>query len=284
MKYIRLRKTLLIITIVFMTLEVLALGTIGSAAVSAISGDKVVTEHIQGMSEEVFKTIVLPQMTRQLEQVRTAWTAYTETYDMDIMTNAKYLDMFLETSVRGIRSFGLTGDAFAFNSITGDYYLEYSTDITNKVNISNTPNDPQCQNKDGVSALIPYLMRETDILDSNYEVNLWEEPGLTFTQGKDFTAFKFGDYNREFVQKIMLPLPSVGKEQIVVVLGVKEKDIASALAPSVKTVENTSNTLREAISLLVVLTLLCMVGSVVIAVTENYILLRILCGGNRAGD
>lgn len=276
-KYSRLRKILLTAAIVVITLEALLLGTIAMSTTSALSAktDIVTTSH--EFDEAVLTDIVLPQMTRQLEQVRTAWMAYTETYGMELLTDADNLDMFLETSVRGIRAFGNEGDAFVFNSKTGEYYLEYSADINQHKLIFDAVNDANCANPTATREYIASLFWENDVLDNEYLINLWSEAGLSYSEASDLIAHPLGTANREFTQKIMLPLPSVGEQQIVVVLGVKEQDIVDSLADVVNTVENTGKVLDEAISTLLVLTLGCMFGSIVIASIANFVLIKVMC-------
>lgn len=276
----KLRKILLVAIIVVLLGEAVLLGVITTTADKTISVVNSIQNRLEDIPETNFESVILPQMTRQLQQVRVSWFQYTTEYKIDLLNNTENLNQFLEIIVGGIRSFGDTGDAFVFDNTTGEFYFDNSADIKNviesKMTIINASKDINCRNPVAVDKLATELMWETDIVGDKYLVNLWREPDLTYEESSDLEKYPIGLYKREFDQKIVLPMPGVGNKQIVVVLGVQEEDIIKPLVIVEEHIDRYIQKLDDDLALFLVMTIGCMIGSIVVVMFSNYIFLKLL--------
>ena len=100
--------------------------------------------------------------------------------------------------------------------------------------------------------------------------------GIKNNNLNDFYVYPFGSYNREFIEKIVLPYESIGIEgldiQLCVLITCQEQEIYSIYKNDVKTYNTALIQLNEQKQIINIIPVICMVLSLIIIVVALFVI------------
>lgn len=164
------------------------------------------------------------------------------------------------------KAFGPTGDPIVYDAFSGEIILDNSgnTKETKEVlqedgkrNLYLMYKHPMNLNPAQYKQVVDKLMWRKDSDGSSNITSLYSEPNiLDYSKVNDFGVYPLGQYNREFIEKIILPYESIGIEgqemQIGVAIGAQEQELASVYARTFKAMTESQNNLQDGITVGVV--------------------------------
>lgn len=175
------------------------------------------TEHQSILIDDTIKK----QQELTSNQIRQSLLNYISKNDMKLVNkdkewNKEELEEVLNVIVEPIKVFGNKGGITVFDSITGDVFLDTSPHNRKGKNIKDATTN---------AAEIKKLMEKRDTISEEGIVYTLDK-GMT--NPKDFAKFPLGKYNREFIEKIILPFESFGftkGKQLTILISANEEDI-----------------------------------------------------------
>ena len=161
-----------------------------------------------------------------------------------------------------------SGEVLMDNSSTNNLCKEILDSSQNK-NIKLYYKNPNNKNPEQYQRLVQQLLSRNDsqrlsgLTSLFYESNSLEDQLIN-----DFSVYQFGDYNREFIEKIVLPYESIGIEGLDMQLGVlvtsQEQDIYEVYKPSIKVYDKILSDLKKQKEIVHIVPIICMILSLII--------------------
>lgn len=159
------------------------------------------------------------------------------------------------------KAFGPTGDPIVYDAFSGEIIIDNSGNTKESPEVLQEDGrrnlklmylHPQALNRTQVKSVIDELMWRKDSDSSSKITSLYAEPQiLDPNKVNDFSVYPFGEYRREFIEKIILPYESIGIEgqemQIGVAIGAQEQEISSVYTRTVKAMQESQNNLQNSL-------------------------------------
>lgn len=184
--------------------------------------------------------VIRKQQRDDLYSIRESWAVYESSHDfseieegaMDKEEVTKLLELLLSSR----KQFGSSGGFIAFNSRTGDILID-TTPIGRTGNIFMDSKDPLNKNVVESAILINDVFRGYDSTTSTtHATYMFNEETSMGDDINNFEKYPLGEYDRLFVEKIILPYESLGfessNEQITVLSLASEQDVVRGLESS----------------------------------------------------
>jgi hypothetical protein len=267
---------MLLISIFLVSVQSVLIGFATTQATDLLTVKDKLVERNAGYYEAVLTKLMLPQVTRQLFQIREEWVAFTDVYSYKIIgedgIDEQNLKFFMDVAVRSTQAFGATGDPYVYDLNTGNYYMNPLKGSAS--NIRDAYRDPLCSNPTGVQEAVPDMLSHEDTLYNNYIVGLRSAGDLSYNDAYNLKEFPLGKYNREFTQRILLPLPNVGERQIVVAISIQEQDVVAFTNNLIAQNDNLLIGVESSAGKLSIVSLICLFFSLVLVIVTNIILVR----------
>jgi hypothetical protein len=274
-------------TIIFAMIQMVII-TLSVNYLIELNGSNIEKQKVmEGMTEQVFNESILDQTTIQLQGIREAWVSYSrinETITKSGNLNMRNVMSFLEIAVRPVKNFGVNGNLLVFESESGECIADYSAStIRSKLSgrkLKDLASTGSELNKAYFLDFCNDISLDHDILGRSFKINLLYENGLTYQDSYDFGKYPLGHYNREFIQKIILPVPNISTNRIIILAGVREEAI-KYLNKEIDKVAIENNSELSLNSKMVLMSIFCILLSLLLGITVNYILLRSkFCGSS----
>lgn len=186
--------------------------------------------------------IIRKQQREDLYSIRESWALYESNHDFSEIKNGimdkDEVTRLLNLLLSSRKQFGPNGGFIAFNSKTGEILID-TTPIGRTGNIFLDSKDPLNKNVTETNIVVNSIFRGYDSTTSTTNATyMFNEPTKMGNESNNFRKFTLGEYNRLFVEKIILPYESLGfeasNEQITVLSLVNERDIVNGLESSVE--------------------------------------------------
>lgn len=153
--------------------------------------------------------------------------------------NTEVVDRILSIIGSPLKGFGPKGYPVIMDAYTGEIIMDVTLpakpipDVLQedgKQNITLWYKSPENQNPAAYQEYVTELMKRRDTDKTSNLVNLFNESHIpTMADASDLKAYPLGDYNRKFVEKIILPYETMGIEgqemQIAIMLSASEGDV-----------------------------------------------------------
>lgn len=147
--------------------------------------------------------------------------------------NRNELDYLLNLLVTPVKTFGNNGGIIVYDSYSGEVFLDTTpTDrVSTKTNIFKDSENSTCKNVESTKTSInSYLKMKKDSDSIENFVYLYNEETDMGNDADNFEKYPLGNYNRQFVEKMILPYESFGFEgqpmQLSVLIVSDEHDIS----------------------------------------------------------
>lgn len=212
------KQVLLPIIWVVIILAVVA-SIVGQSAISMLNAVEKYEQATEKDDLIFLEDTIMGQTTLTLQGIKDGWTHYSKYEEgtlhdyLCLVSRTVYL---FDSDIQGFMVIDRDTEEIMFNS------------FANGVKYPNLVDNDIIQNKEAFTQSQTQMLRSNDWLGNTYFVGASFEPKLTLEQAKDFKNYPLGDYNRLFLQKIVLPYPSHDREGSVLVFAyVSEQSIYS---------------------------------------------------------
>lgn len=187
-------------------------------------------------------TIVFDESTMYKEKVKdNIFNIYDKNGNKLIISNASpewnthKVNSILNLLVRPIKSFGNNGGIIVFDSYDGHVFLDTTpanrTENNPDLSIFKDYDNPKNKNPELTKQEINNFIEKKNSDRSSSFVYMFNDP-TNMTDPNDFSKYKLGDYNRLFVEKIVLPYETFGFDgqpmQLTMLVISDEQDIYKA--------------------------------------------------------
>ena len=235
--------------------------------ISDMNSNNAESLHISAERSSLYvENVIRKQQRNDLYSIRESWALYESSHDfseledgqMDKEEVVKLLNLLLSSR----KQFGSNGGFIAFNSRTGEILID-TTPVNRIGNIYLDSKNQLNKNSKESAQVIDKIFRGYDstTITSNatYMFNEETEMGDSIN---DFYKYPLGDYNRLFVEKIILPYESLGfessNEQITVLSLASEKDVINGMDSAEESLDNfiaTGNSISDNIYVLAIISI-----------------------------
>jgi hypothetical protein len=209
------------------------------------------------------KTMVQVQRPDNYFDIRDKNTNELLTQQVRPQWNTEEVDKILNTVASHIKAFGATGDVLIFDAYTGEILVDNSLNSNNAPEIFSSDGKkyvqllylhPNSKNPDAVKETTDnVLMWRKDSDRTTNIVGYFNEPTDMGSDGNDFAKYPLGQYNREFIEKVLLPYETAGVEgqdmQITITIGAEEQEIYSPYKAIIEKMENTQDQMKKDIGI-----------------------------------
>lgn len=147
----------------------------------------------------------------------------------------------LDLLVKSTKNFGNNGGIIVFDSYNGDVFLDTTpvnrTELSPKLTIFQDYENPKNKNVELTKKEISDFIEKKNSNNSSSFTYMFNEP-KKMNNPNDFTSYQLGNYNRLFVEKIILPYESFGFDgqpmQLTMLILADEQDIYKSLKENTK--------------------------------------------------
>lgn len=182
------------------------------------------------------------------------------------------------------KTFGENSHIIVYDLFSGEILMDNASsnslcnevlDCSKNKNLNLYYKIPENKNPEQYKTLITKLMNRNDSQQFTKLTSLfYESSNLDFNKLDDFNVYPFGDYNREFIEKIVLPYESIGIEGLDMQLGVlitsQEKELYTIYKDNIDKYDTTLNLLNKEKEILKVIPIVSMLLSLVIIVVALF--------------
>ena len=194
--------------------------------------------------------------------------------------NRNQLDYLLNLLAAPVKSFGNNGGIIVYDSYSGEVFLD--TTPTNRtdsnLSIFEDYKNPKCKNNYDVENNIDTFMSlKKDSESIDHFIYLFNEPNIySNSEASNFNKYPLGKYNREFVEKIILPYESFGFEgqsmKLTLLLVTDEQDITSIYINNTESFYKHINIIDNVYALTIITIILIIAINMIIFIFISYIL------------
>ena len=187
--------------------------------------------------------------------------------------NSEEVDKILSLLVAPIKIFGNNSGAIVFDSYSGEVFLD-TTKVQRQGSIFEDSKNKLNKNPEETSITIrDYMMIKKDSDKSSEFIYMFNEETLMGNNSNDFEMYPLGQYNRQFVEQLILPYETFGFDgqpmQLTIMLIADEQDIYKAYVNNTNNIKDAliinTNLYGKVLTILVISTFILM-GTMLIAV------------------
>lgn len=214
------------------------------------------------ISETFIKDTIRAEQRRALVAIRQAWVQYLSTNpDVELLTednqwNEKVIKDIFSIIAEPLRLFSTNSNLMVTDINTGNILVApmLTDEDKEKISLNGKPNVLMYYKLSGLHQshtreIYNELLIKKDSDRNSLMTSLMSEPSqIRYADINNFTKYPLGRYNREFIEKIVLPYESIGVNgldnmQLVVSIGVNESEIMKPYTQRMETLNSNFNEL-----------------------------------------
>lgn len=198
--------------------------------------------------------------------------------------NMENIEHILNIIATPIKAFGEKSEILVYDVYTGEVIIDNSSnsnsypeilDEKGYKNILFYINHPENKNPKQYELVIKELLNKSDTQRISEITSLFYEPNIKeYNSVNDFSKYPFGNYNREFIEKIILPYESIGVEGLDMQLGIairsQEQEIYSSYKDNDKEYSTTINKLKHDKSVIFIFPMISTLLSLIVILVALY--------------
>lgn len=215
----RKRKQVLLPIIWVVIILAIVASIVGQSAISMLNAVEKFEEASEKNDLIFLEETIMGQTTLTLQGIKDGWTHYSKNEEgslhdyLSLVSRTVYL---FDSEIQGFMVIDKDTENILFSSIAPE--LKYSELADHDI----------IKNKEAFEESKIQILRSTDMTGNSYFIGSAFEPNLTLEQARDFKNYPLGEYDRLFLQRVVLPYPSYeGSGAALVYAYVSEKSICS---------------------------------------------------------